>query len=164
MSLMGSPGQVDVSMGASSAAPAASNDKSKKAESLAKFKANRAAKQKAAYENALKLRDELVKNQLMDKLSAPVKEFVLTLCKDPSEKAKGGGFGGPSVFSTLFGENPTVGQTITLEQAFNKTYKGKATLDLWVKRWAEKGIVVESKIDSAKMLNTTYTIKSLPKG
>ena len=162
MALIGQPEQGKANGGA--ATPAVSKDeaKAKKEAAIARFKANRAAKQKAAYENALKLRDELVKGQYLDKLTAPVKEFVLSLCKDPAEKKASGGFGGPSVFTLLFGEAPKVGDKITLEQAFNKTYKGKSTLDLWVKRWAEKGIVVECHVDSAKMLNTTYTIKTLP--
>jgi len=161
MALMGQPGQGNVSP------KTGGNDgdaKAKKDAYLAEYKAKRAAKQKAAFENALKLRDELVKGAYLDKLTAPVKEFVLSLCKDPSERKASGGFGGPSVFSLLFGDNPSVGQTITLEQAFNKTYKGKSTLDLWVKRWADKGIIVECKIDSARMVNTTYTIKALPAG
>jgi hypothetical protein len=162
MALMGQPGQGKDNVAPAAAAPVTGDAKAKKEAAIARFKANRAAKQKAAYDNALKLRDELVKGQYLDKLTAPVKEFVLSLCKDPSEKIKSGGFGGPSVFSLLFGDAPTVGQKITLEEAFNKTYKGKSTLDLWVKRWAEKGIVVECIVDSAKMLNTTYTIKALP--
>jgi len=162
MALMGNSAQTG---GGAVKEPVANNNgdaKSKKDAAYANFKANRAAKQKAAYESALKLRDELVKAGQLDKLTAPVKEFVLSLCKDPAEKKASGGFGGPSVFSLLFGDSPTVGQKITLEEAFNKTYKGKSTLDLWVKRWADKGIVVECKIDSAKMLNTTYTITALP--
>jgi len=163
MALMGQPGQGGQTGGAAAPAAKATDDaKAKKEAYLEQYKAKRAARAKAAYENALKLRDELVKGQYLDKLTAPVKEFVLSLCKDPAEKKASGGFGGPSVFSLLFGDKPTVGQKITLEEAFNKTYKGKSTLDLWVKRWAEKGIVVECVVDSVKMLNTTYTIKALP--
>lgn len=160
MALQGQPGQGNSGTGTIVSGGGAGKD-SKKAEAIARFKANRAAKQKAAFENALKLRDELVKGQFLDRLTKEAKEFVLSLCKDPAEKAKGGGFGGPSVFSILFGDNPTVGQKVTLEEAFNKTYKGQSTLNLWVKRWADKGI--EVKINPApKMLDTTYEIVKLP--
>ena len=162
MALMGQPGQGNQTAAPAGASVSKDDVKAKKEAAIARFKENRAKKQKAAYENALKLRDELVKAAMLDKLSATTKEFVLGLCKDPTEKAKGGGgFGGPSVFSILFGEHPKVGDTLTLEQAFNKTYKGKSTLDLWVKRWAEKGIEVEFK-QASKMLESTYTIKKLP--
>lgn len=162
MALMGEPGKVNTGAPAAQAQTAnVDGDKAKREEAYRNYKAKRAEKQKAAYENALKLRDELSKAGMLDKLSASVKEFVLSLCKDPSER-KSGGFGGPSIFSTLFGDNPKVGQKITLEEAFNKTYKGKSTLDLWVKRWADKDIIVECTIDPVKMINSTYTIKSLP--
>lgn len=163
MALMGEPGKVNTGAPAAQAQTAkVDSDKAKREEAYRNYKAKRAEKQKAAYENALKLRDELSKAGMLDKLSASAKEFVLSLCKDPSERAKSGGFGGPSIFSILFGDNPKVGQKITLEEAFNKTYKGKSTLDLWVKRWADKGIIVECTIDPVKMINSTYTIKSLP--
>lgn len=163
MALMGEPGKVNTGAPAAQAQTAnVDGDKAKREEAYRNYKAKRAEKQKAAYENALKLRDELSKAGMLDKLSASAKEFVLSLCKDPSERAKSGGFGGPSIFSVLFGDNPKVGQKITLEEAFNKTYKGKSTLDLWVKRWADKDIIVECTVDPVKMINTTYTIKSLP--
>lgn len=163
MALMGEPGKVNTGAPAAQAQTAnVDSDKAKREEAYRNYKAKRAEKQKAAYENALKLRDELSKAGMLDKLSASAKEFVLSLCKDPSERAKSGGFGGPSIFSVLFGDNPKVGQKITLEEAFNKTYKGKSTLDLWVKRWADKDIIVECTVDPVKMINTTYTIKSLP--
>lgn len=162
MALMGEPGKVNTGAPAAQAQTAnVDGDKAKREEAYRNYKNKRAEKQKAAYENALKLRDELSKAGMLDKLSASAKEFVLSLCKDPSER-KSGGFGGPSIFSILFGDNPKVGQKITLEEAFNKTYKGKSTLDLWVKRWADKDIIVECTIDPVKMINSTYTIKSLP--
>jgi len=136
--------------------------KAKKLEALKRFKERRASAAKKAYEDALKLRDELVKAQLMDKLSAEMKEFVLSLCKDPAERKAAGGFGGPSVFSVLFGASPKVGDKVTLEQAFAKTFKGKSTLDVWVRRWAEKGIVVDVLINKDNMMKTEYVIKALP--
>lgn len=163
MALMTEPKEGNApSTGAPVASKEAADAKAKRDEAYKAYKAKRAEKQKAAYENGVKLRDELTKAGVMDKLSASAKEFVQSLCTNVTERSKLGGFGGPSVFSLLFGDNPKVGQKITLEEAFNKTYKGKSTLDLWVKRWADKGIIVKCVVDPVKMLNTTYTIESLP--
>ncbi|MDR1390193.1 MAG: hypothetical protein LBJ31_09500 [Treponema sp.] len=135
--------------------------KAKKLEALKRFKERRAQKVQEAYKEALALRDELVKAGLLDKLTAGSKDFVLGLCKDPAEKKVGGGFGGPSVFTLVFGDNPKVGQEVTLEQAFMKTAKGKSTLDVWVRRWAEKGIVIDVQLNKNDVLQTKYIIKSL---
>ena len=164
MALMGQPAGIAGNTRAEASVGADKGEafKASKKEAAKKFAERKAARAKQAYENALKLRDELVKGGYLDKLSAPIKDFVLTLCKDPAEKKVANGFGGPSIFTVLFGETPNVGDVITLEQAFHKTYKGMSTLDMWVKRWADKGIVVEKVLDSVKVLNTTYTIKALP--
>lgn len=137
--------------------------KAKKLEALKRFKEKKAASAKKAYEDALKLRDHLVSTKQLDSLPANLKDFVLSLCKDPAEKKAAGGFGGPSIFSVLFGESPKVGDKITLEQAFAKTYKGKSTLDVWVRRWAEKGIMVDIMLNKDNMMKTEYVIKALPK-
>jgi hypothetical protein len=136
--------------------------KAKKLEALKRFKERRTERAKKAYEDALKLRDELVKAAIFDKLSKEAKEFIISLCHNPAERRVATGFGGPSVFTVLYGDKPTVGQSITLQEAFNKTFKGKSTLDVWVKRWAEKGIIVECEVDPSNMLASKYTIKALP--
>jgi hypothetical protein len=66
------------------------------------------------------------------------------------------------VFVTLFGESAKVGDSLTLEQVFNKTYKGKSTMDVWLKRWEEKGIVVSFEANADKFLESKYIIKALP--
>lgn len=140
---------------------AALEEKKKRAASAARFKAKREEKQKAAYEAALALRDELVKAKLFDNLSDKAKNLVLELCKDPALKRSTGGGG---IFAQLFGATPKVGDKVTLEEAFTRTFKGKSTLDYNCKRWAEKGIIVECEINPTKMLESTYTIKALPEG
>jgi hypothetical protein len=134
--------------------------KQKKLEALQRWKAKKATAAKKAYEDALKLRDELVKAGLFDKLTPESKNYVLSLVKDPTEK-RASSFGGSSVFDLIFGDNPKVGDTVTLREAFDKTYKGKSTLDVWVRRWAERGQVVEVKVNKENMMATTYTIKQL---
>jgi hypothetical protein len=137
--------------------------KAKKNEAAKRFKERKQEREQQAYEGALKFRDELVKVGHFESLSQESKDFILLLCKDPSEKRISSGFGGPSVFTQLFGDTPKVGQKITLYDAFAKTYKGKSTLDVWVKRWAEKGIVVDCVLNKADMAKTEYVIRELPK-
>ncbi len=135
--------------------------KAKKKEIEKRIKERKRAQRKEQYENALKLRDELQKTGVFDKLSDASKTLIKNLCVDPSQRTVTG-FGGPSIFSILFGPSPKVGQSVTLEEAFNKTFKGKSTLDMLVKKWAEKGIIVECVVNPQKMIATTYTIKQLP--
>jgi hypothetical protein len=135
------------------------SQKDKKKEAAERFRQRKLERAKESQKNGLALRDELVKAGLFDKLSADVKNFVIGLTKDPSEKAATAS--GSPVFNTLFGSSPKVGDKITLGEAFTRTYKGKSTLDVWVKRWAEKGIIVEFEVNKAKMLDSTYTIRSL---
>lgn len=149
---------------APAAAPAAADvdaKKAKKKETEKRIKERKRAARKEQYENALKLRDELQKAGILDKLSDASKNLIKALTVDPATRTASS-FGGPSVFQTLFGASPKVGQSITLAEAFDKTYKGKSTLDMWVKKWAEKGVIVECVLNQQKMLATTYTIKALP--
>lgn len=136
-------------------APVATEATDAKKEAAERFRKNRAAKRKAALEAALKLRDELTKAGLFDKLSAESKEYIAELC------AVKPATGGSSVMTQLFGDNPKVGDKVTLEEAFNKTYKGKASIDIIVRRWEKNGIIIEYT-QAPKMLESTYTIKALP--
>jgi hypothetical protein len=136
--------------------------KAKKNEAAKRFKERKVEKAKRQYENSLSLRDELAKAGFMDKLSTESKNFILSLCKDPTERVVATGFGGPSVFVTLFGDNAKVGDKLTLQQVFNKTYKGKSTMDVWLKRWDEKGIKVSFAPNKDAFLESVYTITALP--
>jgi hypothetical protein len=142
---------------------AATETKREKKNAAAKrFKERRTAEAQAKFENALKLRDELVRSSLMDKLTAEAKSFVLSLCKDPAERAVTTGLSGPSVFVTLFGVAAKVGDKILLEDIFKKTGKGKSTMDVWLKRWLEKGIKVEFTLVKDDITKSIYTIVELP--
>jgi hypothetical protein len=61
----------------------------------------------------------------------------------------------------IFGATPKVGDSKTLRTIFEKTLKGKSAIDAYVKKWAEKGIVVEFNKDSVDILNSTYTIAKM---
>ena len=61
----------------------------------------------------------------------------------------------------MFGDNPQIGASFTLNEAFQKTLKGKSNLDFYVKRWAEKGTVVTFKQDAENILNSVYTLEAI---
>lgn len=106
----------------------------------------------------LKHRDWLKANNVFDKLSKEDQEYVLANCVPPTERT---GHSGPSFFTELFTDKPFVGQSITLKEIITKTYKGLDTVNAQIKKWALKGIVVESKLNSTDMLSSTFTIKAL---
>jgi hypothetical protein len=133
----------------------------KKRAAAARFKERKAKRAQEQYKNSLALRDALVSAGYFEKLPDDLKAFILGLCKDPAIR-EASGIAGPSVFQTLFGAAPTVGTVITLGDAFSRTFKGKATLDVWLKRWKDKGIVVTFEPNKDDYLKSTYTLETLP--
>ena len=137
-------------------AKAAKNDadfKAKKAEAAKAF----AARQKERKENLVKYSKELIEKKLLEKLSPEAQKFF-TDAANPVAHA--GGFGGATFLNKVFGDNPKVGDSVTLKDYMMKTFKSKSELDKRVKEWAEKGIVVEIK-DAPNALDITYTIKKI---
>ena len=140
-------------------APVADDDKAAKKREAAKRCLDR--KKKAREEqkaNAIKFLDEIKKNGIYDKLTQASKDFVVGLTVEKTVASSNGG-----IFNVLFGEQPKVGDKVTLKDAFDKTLKGKATIDLMVKRWKEKGIEIKYNPNTAKMIESTYEITALPK-
>ena len=129
-----------------------------KREAAKRFAENKKKKQEEARKAAGTLEKELKDKGLYDKLSQASKDFISSIINPVSHT----GFNGTSVFVTVFGANPKVGDKVTLEDIFKKTLKGKASFDAVVKRWAEKGIVIEYHEDK-DILKSTYTIKELSK-
>lgn len=106
-----------------------------------------------------RLHKELNEKGLIDSLSFESKEFIsYMMTKKPNTKESKQE---KSIFNILFGDSPSVGDSITLKEAFEKTYKGKKTLDIWLKRWQEKGIIVSYK-ERTPLLESTYVIEELP--
>lgn len=68
-----------------------------------------------------------------------------------------------STFRVLFGDNPEVGASFTLNDAFRKTLKGKSNIDHYVREWAKKGTVVVCQEDKVNMLNSVYTLMEIGK-
>lgn len=131
--------------------------KAAKSEAAKRFKERRAEEAKERVENAQKLIEQLKNQKVWEKLSKEAHEFLESLA---TVKVNNSGNGG--LFQQLFGDNPKVGDSITLIDAFNKTFKGLAPLQKYCKVWAEKGTIVEFK-QAAKMQDSTFTIKALAK-
>ena len=133
-----------------------------KAKKLANDKRLKQLHKQEAEERVVKSKELLAymkKQGTFDTLTPDLQDFLTKLANPPVQHST------VSVFSIMFGDNPTVGQTITLMDAFQKTMKGKSTIDHFVnKKWAPAGIIVEFTQDAENMLNSTYTIKALPDG
>lgn len=133
----------------------AADFKAKKAEAAKRFKERRAAEKVAAVENSGKLIQYLQDNGAYEGLPEELKAFLNGMA-NPTRASSGRS----EVFTKLFGANPTVGSSITLKEAFERTYKSLADLKTNIKKWAASGIVVEIK-EEANMLDTTFTLVSL---
>lgn len=68
--------------------------------------------------------------------------------------------GGSTLLNKAFGDAPKVGDSVTLLDFMKKTMKSKSEMDRFVKKAAEKGIVIEFT-QKPNMLESTYTIKKL---
>jgi hypothetical protein len=91
---------------------------------------------------------------------AEVAHALKQLMKTPPPP-KGGGFGGTPVLYKLFGE-PKEGQEITVREMFFKTSKGIIEMNAFIKKWAEKGIIVDYIYNEAKPFDSVYKIRVLP--
>ncbi len=101
--------------------------------------------------NAIKKLQEWASNSKVE-LPAEVKAWIV------KETTTNRVVVGQAFFHKVFGTAPKVGDSVTLLQYMKSTLKAKADLDKAIKNWAEKGIVVEYKVDNNNMLNSTYTI------
>lgn len=131
--------------------------KKAKREAAIRFRERRTAEKEERIKKAKKLLEVMKENGSFDKLDADLQGFVNNLANPVS----GNGYSTESVFTKMFGGNPTVGTKVTLREAFNNTLKGKAELDKRVKTWAEKGIIVTYQQDSDNIFESTYTIEAL---
>lgn len=131
--------------------------KQKKREAAKRFKERRAAEKVERVEKAKKLLEIMKDNGSYDQLDPDMQNFISSLANPVS----GTGVMTESVFTKMFGGNPTVGATVTLREAFNNTLKGKAEIDKRVKVWKEKGIVVTYQQDNNNIFESTYTIEAL---
>lgn len=110
-------------------------------------------------EYGLKAIEELKKLGAYDKLSAQAKEFFDLCTRTQAAQPTGNG----GVFELLFGKDAKVGDKISLADAFMKSYKGKASIDSYVRKWATKGTVVEFVANDKDPVKGEYVIKAIAK-
>jgi hypothetical protein len=156
MALVGTPNTDTVNIGNS---PNTDEFKAKKALSAKKHAEKVKAEKQKDHEEMLKVRDELKSSGKFDSLSQSTKDYILAKCVPPGERI---GHSGPSFFTTLYGDNPAVGASITLQQVIDKTFKGIDAMNSSVKQWAKKGIEVTVALNQQNKLASTYTITKLP--
>lgn len=131
--------------------------KAKKRAAAQRWKENRVKEKTDRIEKAKKFIEDLKANGLYDQLNDEQKAFINGLA-NPVNSSNGSN---SSLFKTLFGDNPQIGASFTLNEAFQKTLKGKSNLDFYVKRWAEKGTIVTFKQDAENILNSVYTLEAI---
>lgn len=101
----------------------------------------------------------LSNKKIVDQLDASDVAFLKWLDREPGASTAGG-----STFTKLYGTEPKVGDKITLQDAFDKTFKGKSQMDSVIKKLKEKnGIEIVFEFNKDKPALSTYTIKSLGK-
>lgn len=106
-------------------------------------------------ENAKIVKAQLEDIGAWDNLTAEMQDFINRLANPVTTNNRTG------LFTQLFGPDPKVGDSITLQDAFAKSFKGEPTLLANMKRWAEKGNVVEYTEDTENKLNSVFTIVAL---
>ena len=101
----------------------------------------------------------LSNKKIVNQLDASDVAFLKWLDREPGASTAGG-----STFTKLYGTEPKVGDKITLQDAFDKTFKGKSQMDSVIKKLKEKnGIEIVFEFNKDKPALSTYTIKSLGK-
>lgn len=131
----------------------AEEKKQAKAEAAKRCKEKKQQQAADRIEGAKKLIAKLEKNGTFAKLDPEDQAFLKGLAEPKAAAATGN----TGLFATLF-PNAKVGDSITLDQVFAKTLKGKTNIDHYCKKWAEKGIIVECKEDKTDLRKSTYTI------
>ena len=132
--------------------------KEMKREAAKRFKEKRAAERNAMFEHGKKLYEVLKDKPEFNELDEETRKWLESLANPQAA----GGFNNVSVFSKLFGDTPSVGQSITLIDAMTKTLKGKADLNKLTKKWAEeKGIIVTFNANADDIFQSTYVIEKL---
>lgn len=131
--------------------------KAMKREAAQRFKEKRAKEKEERVEKAGKLISSLKERGLYDQLDPEQKAFLDELA-NPSANV---GASNQSLFKLLFGDSPKVGDSITLNEAFQRTLKGKSNIDHYVNKWKEKGIIVTFKKADDNILNSTYVLESI---
>lgn len=126
--------------------------KKAKADAAKRWKEKKVQQAAARVESAKAMIGRLEKSGLFAKLDPVDQAFLKGLAEPKAATSNNTG-----LFAELF-PNAKVGDSITLNDVFAKTLKGKSNIDHYVKKWAEKGIIIEYKEDKADVRKSTYSI------
>lgn len=141
-------------------------DNVKKVEKDAEFKAKKAqaakdwaARKKAEAEKRIELSKKAI--DYIEKNNVKFPEDLVAWLKGMANPTARSTSGTGSFFNKVFGNDPKVGDKITVMAYMQKTFEAKSKLDKYVKEWATKGIEIDVQENKANPLETTYTIKKL---
>jgi len=88
-------------------------------------------------------------------------ETIVHDWENPRVGGAGGAFGEP-FFNKVFGATPKVGDKVTLQDVFNRTFKGVDKMNEFMKKWKEKNTaVVEYIHNPTTPLLSEYVIKTI---
>ena len=132
--------------------------KVRKKEAAKKYAEKKKAQAAARIEAAKKLVEELKKIGAYDKLNKEYQDILMSWTVPQARIVATGS----NLFVTIFGEHPKVGDRVTLKEVFNKTLKGEATINTFIKSLLKKGIVVKYTVNEKNLIESTYEIVSLP--
>ena len=137
-----------------------------KKEKFNKYNAKRREKANKLFEDMTGLRKELVAKGLWDKLSFAARDFLIDETVPISERKRGGNLlhNNNSNFVEIWGKEAKVGDAMTLSEMMEKSFKGESTINANVKKWAQKGIIVEFEKApiGEKKSKSIYRITALP--
>lgn len=91
----------------------------------------------------------------------PLSDDVKAIVEGWKNPARPGIAFGEPFFNKVFGAEPKVGDKVTLQDVFNKTAQGSGKMHSSIKRWAEKGIVVDYIPDEKEPVKSVYVIKEM---
>jgi len=121
---------------------------------------------KKANEKALKERRKAEKLELCKFIKSSgvkIPENIASIIHDwENPRAGGGGNFGEPLFNKIYGPTPKVGDSVTLQEVFNRTFKGVDKMNELMKKWKEKETAVVEYVHNATTpLLSQYIIKSI---
>jgi len=149
MPLLNNQGAKGAPTPAAGGTPVAGDKKATKKEAEKKLKARRKAQKESI----------IAYLEKVPNLPAEIADIVKDW-KNPNKGGGGGNFGTP-LFNKIFGETPKVGDTVTLQDVFNKTFKGVDKMNELMNKWKQKGTIVEYVHNAASPLQSQYVIRAI---
>lgn len=106
--------------------------------------------------NIYRLADELIRLEVVDKLSPESKEFILKVEKYKPRRV-------PQTLMKLFKGVPSEGDFVTAKDVLERIYKGEAEMRALIRKWQKIGVEVRYEIDpEGSRLEAKYVVDRLP--